>query len=220
MDLGTGGLGFFDGKHFQNIRASDGSSFASVSAILPTDHDGLWLKAPAGVLQIPQDEVAAFLQDQTHAVRYRTFDVATDFAAPLARYALTGTDDTARSGDGKLWFGALGGVAMIDPAHLAMNNIPPPVFIRSLTANGRLYSTYHDVNLPKSTREVSVDYTALSLTLSERNRFRYQLVGLDTNWKDAGHEGRPSTPTSNPEPTPSRSSRQTMTAFGTKRAPH
>ena len=183
---GTGGLGFFDGKHFQNIRASDGSSFASVSAILPTDHDGLWLKAPAGVLQIPQDEVAAFLQDQTHAVRYRTFDVATDFAAPLARYALTGTDDTARSGDGKLWFGALGGVAMIDPAHLAINNIPPPVFIRSLTANGRLYSTYHDVNLPKSTREVSVDYTALSLTLSERNRFRYQLVGLDTNWKDAG----------------------------------
>src|ERR1022692_2770450 len=60
---GTGGLGFFDGKRFQNIRAADGSLFAGVSAILPTAHDGLWLKAPAGVMQIPQDEVAAFLHD-------------------------------------------------------------------------------------------------------------------------------------------------------------
>jgi signal transduction histidine kinase/streptogramin lyase len=182
---GTGGLGFFDGKRFQNIRALDGSFFAGVSAIFPTDHDGLWLKAPQGVMQIPQDEVAAFLHDHAHAVSYRTFDVATDFAAPLARYATTGTD-TARSGDGKLWFAVLGGVAMIDPAHLAMNESPPPVFIHTLTANGRVYSAYHDLVLPKSTREVSLDYTALSLTLSERNRFRYRLVGLDTSWKDAG----------------------------------
>ena len=84
---GTEGLGFFDGRRFRNIRASDGSLFAGVNAILPTEHDGLWLKAPEGVLKIPQDEVAAFLHDPTHAVRYRTFDVATDFAAPLARYA-------------------------------------------------------------------------------------------------------------------------------------
>ena len=91
-----------------------------------------------------------------------------------------------RSGDGKLWFSVLGGVAMIDPAHLAMNNVPPPVFIRSLTANGRVYSAWHDLTLLKSTTEMSLDYTALSLTLPERNRFRYQLVGLDKDWKDAG----------------------------------
>jgi signal transduction histidine kinase len=184
---GAGGLGSFDGNRFLKIRGSDDSLFAGVSAILPTDHHGLWLKAPQGIVQIPQDELAAFLHDHAHAVRYRIFDVATDFAAPLARsnYATTGTD-AVRSGDGKLWFAVLGGVAMIDPAHLAMNDKPAPVFIRNLTANGRTYSTYRDLILPKSTREVSLDYTALSLTLSERNRFRYQLVGLDANWKDAG----------------------------------
>jgi signal transduction histidine kinase/ligand-binding sensor domain-containing protein len=184
---GTAGLGFFDGNRFVKIRGSDGSSFAGISAILPTDHHGLWLKAPQGVVQIPQDELAAFLHDYDHAVRYRIFDVVTDFGAPLARsnYATTGTD-AVRSGDGKLWFAVLGGVAMIDPGHLAMNDKPAPAFIRSLTANGRIYSAYRDLILPKSTREVSLDYTALSLTLSERNRFRYQLVGLDTNWKEAG----------------------------------
>ena len=188
---GTGGLGFFDGSRFQNIQASDGSLFAGVSAVLPTDHDGLWLKAPAGVIQIPQDEITAFLHDHAHAVWYRTFDVDTDFAAPLARtpYSTAGTD-TARSGDGKLWFADLGGVAMIDPAHLASNDLPPPVFIRSLAADGRVYLTYNDVKLPKSTSAVSLDYTALSLTLSERNRFRYQLVGVDKDWQDAGTRRR------------------------------
>jgi signal transduction histidine kinase/ligand-binding sensor domain-containing protein len=184
---GTNGLGFFDGERFQNIRASDGSQFRNVSAVIPTEHDGLWLKGPEGVIQIPQDELAGFFHDHSHAVRYRIFDGATDFVAQLARYkpATSGTD-AVRSGDGKLWFSVSTGVAMIDPAHLAKNDLSPPVFIRSVTANGRLYSTYHDLTLPKSTREVSLDYTALSFTLSERNRFRYQLVGVDKEWRDVG----------------------------------
>jgi signal transduction histidine kinase len=91
-----------------------------------------------------------------------------------------------RSGDGKLWFSVLGGVAMIDPTHLAENDIPPPVFIRSLTADGKNYPIGGDLVLPKSTRAITLDYTALSLTLSERNHFRYQLVGFDTGWQDVG----------------------------------
>ena len=73
------------------LSGEDGSVFAGTTAILPTDHDGLWLKAPQGIVQIPHDELAAFVHDHTHAVRYRTFDIASDFAAPLARsnYATT-----------------------------------------------------------------------------------------------------------------------------------
>jgi signal transduction histidine kinase/ligand-binding sensor domain-containing protein len=184
---GTRGLGFFDGQRFQNIRAADGSLFGYVSAVIPTEHDGLWLKAPGGVIQIPPDELAAFFHDYTHAVRYRIFDGATDFVSQLARFrpATSGTD-AVRSGDGKLWFSVSTGVAMIDPAHLARNDLPPPVFIRSLTADGRVYAAGNDLSLPKSTHDVWLDYTALSLTLSERNRFRYQLVGVDKQWRDVG----------------------------------
>ena len=182
---GTKGLGFFDGERFQKIRASDGSLFGNVSAVIPTEHDGLWLKGPEGVIQIPQDELVDFFRDYSHAVRYRIFDGATDFVAQLARAGRPG-EDAVRSGDGKLWFSVSTGVAMIDPAHLARNDLPPPVFIRSLTADGRVYAAGHELGLPKSTHEVSLDYTALSLTLSERNRFRYQLVGVDKQWRDVG----------------------------------
>lgn len=184
---GTDGVGFFDGKLFLHILASDGSSFRNATAVIPTEHDGLWLKVPDGVVQVPQNELEAFFRDHNHPVRYRTFDGTTDFVTQLTRSKPSPVrSDVVRSGDGKLWFSVFDGVAMIDPAHLAQNDTPPPVFIRSLTANGRTYSTYHDLTLPKSTTEMALDYTALSLTLPERNRFRYQLVGLDKDWKDAG----------------------------------
>jgi signal transduction histidine kinase/ligand-binding sensor domain-containing protein len=182
---GARGLVLFDGTAFANIRGSDGAIFPGVTAILPTDHDGLWLKAPAGILHIPQEDVLAVLNDHAHAVQYQTFDGITDFTAPLTRFGATGTD-VARTGDGKVWFATLGGVAMIDPAHLAKNTAVAPVAIRSLTANGQVYSAYHDLTLPKATRDVTLDYTSLSLTLPERNRFRYQLIGLDKEWRDAG----------------------------------
>ncbi len=184
---GTKGLGVFDGKRFKNIRAADGRLFENQSAVIPTEHDGLWLKGRERVIQIPEDQLSIFLEDHMHAVRYRSFDAATDFVAQLAPPRPSASDTgAALSGDGKLWLAVTGGVAMIDPAHLAKNDVIPPVFIRSLTAHGTSYSAYHDLVLPKSTREVSLEYTALSLTLSERDRFRYQLVGLDKNWNDAG----------------------------------
>jgi hypothetical protein len=122
-----------------------------------------------------------------------------------------------RSGDGKLWFSVSTGVAMIDPAHLAKNDLPPPVFIRSLTADGRVHSTFQDLSLPKSTREVSPDYTALSRTLSERNRFRYQLVGVDKEWRDVGTRRQAFYTNLAPETYTFKSWRQTTMACGTKR---
>jgi hypothetical protein len=60
------------------------------------------------------------------------------------------------------------------------------VAIGSLTANGKRYASLTDLRLPAPTRDLEISYTALSLTIPERVRFRYQLVGSDKNWQDAG----------------------------------
>ena len=173
---GTKGLGFFDGKSFQNVIAIDGQHFEDMSAVIPTEHDGLWLKNPTGISLIPPEELKSFFSNPSHPVVYRVFDAATDFVTPLAPPRPSAYDTGAvRSDDGKLWFAVVGGIGMIDPAHLAKNNVPPPVAITSLSANGRTYSSHPDLTLPKNTRDVSLNYAALSLTLPERNRFRYQL---------------------------------------------
>ena len=70
------------------------------------------------------------------------------------------------------------------------NPVPPPVHLRALTARGRSYfagNTAGDtVRLPPRTSALGVAYTAYSLAVPDRVRFKYRLEGLDTAWQDAG----------------------------------
>jgi hypothetical protein len=97
-----------------------------------------------------------------------------------------GTRDLVRGGDGRIWLLTLEGVAWIDPARIARNALPPPVSIRALTVNGQVRRDPRDLTLPKGASKLQIDYTALSLSIPERVRFRYRLDGVDKDWVEAG----------------------------------
>jgi len=92
----------------------------------------------------------------------------------------------ARSTDGRLWFANDLVLQMVDPGRQVINSVPPPVHIEAVKADRRAYSALQDLHLPALTRDLEFDYTALSLVLPQRVRFRYRLEGYDTDWKDAG----------------------------------
>ncbi len=77
-------------------------------------------------------------------------------------------------------------MAWIDPARLITNRLPPPVQIRKLEANGRVFADINRVELPAGTQNLRISYTAPSLAASERINFRYRLVGVDRDWVEAG----------------------------------
>ena len=64
--------------------------------------------------------------------------------------------------------------------------MPPPVFIESVIANGRKYDISTLLKLPPRIANLQIGYTATSLTIPERVRFRYKLEGQDKEWQDAG----------------------------------
>ena len=88
--------------------------------------------------------------------------------------------------DGKLWFSASGGIVWVDPANISTNALPPPVLIRSVKANGRQAGSLTNLVLPPRTTDLQIGYTALSLSVPEKVRFRYRLEGVDKDWQDAG----------------------------------
>lgn len=184
---GTDGVAAFDGQQFQTVKTANSISLANVTAIIPTPDAGLWLKGPNRVIHIPADEIESFYRDFSHKVESRSLDAVTDFIDPLSHLIPSPYgSDANRSSDGLLWFLTHSGVAMVDPSHLAVNRLKPPVVIRSLSVDGKTYAAYRQVLLPKNTATLGVDYTALSLSLPERNEFKYQLVGFDKDWQNAG----------------------------------
>jgi signal transduction histidine kinase/ligand-binding sensor domain-containing protein len=181
---GDSGLVFFDGNRFRRIVPADAETFESVMGVEETPDGSLWLAESRGVIQVPASEVQQALDNPAYRVKYRLFD---SFDGLSGTFAGVLTDSSEIQGtDGRLWFAASGGVVWIDPANISTNALPPPVSIKSVKANGRQFGSLTNLALPRRTTDLQIDYTALSLAVPEKVRFRYRLEGVDKDWQDAG----------------------------------
>ncbi len=116
---------------------------------------------------------------------YELFDLVSDLPEPLQHTGIY-VSGAIQDGNGLLWFATRGGAARLDPAHIYRNPFPPPVAIRSIIADEKPFSVFSTPKFPALTRNLEIDYTALSLSIPERVRFRYKLEGRDNEWHDAG----------------------------------
>ncbi len=83
----------------------------------------------------------------------------------------------------RVWFATTGGAAVIDPQRYPRNALAPPVKIERVTADDRTLETSAGMRLPPNTQRLELQYTAPSLTVPERVRFRYKLEGYDADWR-------------------------------------
>ena len=175
------GLAFFDGSSFRRIAPTDTEAFGLVFGVEETPDGSLWLAEKRGVIQVPAPEVRQALQNPSYRVRYRLFD---SFDGLPGRFV--GTLSHQKEIDGRLWFITPGGLVWMDPANISTNALPPSVLIRSASANGKQIGSLANLVLPPRTTALQIGYTALSLSVPERVRFRYRLEGVDEDWQDAG----------------------------------
>lgn len=181
---GEGGLFVWEGDRFRTVVPAGSDAFHGVSGVQEDSAGDLFLSEQRGVLFIPGTEVSKILKNPSARVHYQTFDVHDGLPGAIQQ---TGAYPTAVQGtDGRLWFSTSSGVAWIDPAHIPRNTLPPPIAIRSITANGTRYTSLDGLRLPPRTRDLTIDYTALSLAVPERVHFRYKLEDSDTQWHEAG----------------------------------
>jgi signal transduction histidine kinase len=85
-----------------------------------------------------------------------------------------------------LWFANQNVLQMIDPNHLEVNALPPPVHIEQIVADRVNYSAGGQISLPALTRDLEIDYTALSFVVPQKVRFRYRLENHDPDWQEPG----------------------------------
>ena len=142
----------------------------------------LWLYASCGVIAVPKADLDKWWDHPEGAVSARTFD-GFDGAQP----GLTPHQpQAARSADGRLWFANDSVLQMIDPSRLGRNTLPPPVHIEEVVADKKSYPVKGGIALPPGTGDLEIDYTALSLAVPEKVRYRYKLEGHDRNWQEPG----------------------------------
>ncbi|MCO6511041.1 MAG: hypothetical protein J5I65_09625 [Aridibacter famidurans] len=177
------GLALFDGSRFHSIETTNGGRFGTVSGIVFSRDGAMWLNEVQGVVRIPEDQVRAIVSNPGHRTEFRQFDSKDGLpGAPQMNWTVS---TAVESADGRLWFATDGGLASIEPDKLIENPLPPPVSIRSLNAGEKQYDVNRAIELPQGTEDLSIEYTALSLSIPERVQFRYLLEGVDSEWRDA-----------------------------------
>jgi signal transduction histidine kinase len=60
------------------------------------------------------------------------------------------------------------------------------VHVEDVVADRKRYSATEGLRLPPLTRELEIDYTALSFVVPQKVRFRYKLEGHDADWQEPG----------------------------------
>jgi ligand-binding sensor domain-containing protein/signal transduction histidine kinase len=183
--LGTsseGLVGVREGK-VQHLATENGLPCNNLAGLVLDDHGALWLYAECGLLEISKPELEKWWRNPDSTLSVGTFDVfdGLQFGSSPFRPNVT------RGPDGKLWFVNGNFVQMIDPAKLIRNTIPPPVHIEAVIADHKSYSPERGFELPAHTRDLQIDYTALSFVAPQKVRFRYRLDGREDGWQDSGN---------------------------------
>jgi PAS domain S-box-containing protein len=184
--IGTygGGLNRLKDGRFTIYTTKQGMYDNSVFQILEDHQKYFWLTCNRGVYRISEKELNEYADGIIQTVHCTVF--GTDDGMRSAKCNGTSQPAGIRAHDGRLWIPTMKGVAIIDPANLDRVNHPPPVFIEQVLFDNQLAQGDSLVQIGPGKGELEFHYTALSYAAPKLLSFKYQLVGYDKDWIDAG----------------------------------
>ena len=176
----TNGLFRWSNGQTKALTTANGLPCNAINALLEDKQDAIWLAMECGLARVSKLELAEWWYEPARQVALRLYD-AFDGARP-ANMAMQ--PKATQSQDGRLWFANGEVVQMIDPRVSTDNASLPPVHIERLVADRKEYEIQGELRLPALTRDLEIDYTALSFVAPQKVRFRYMLEGRDRDWQD------------------------------------
>jgi signal transduction histidine kinase/ligand-binding sensor domain-containing protein len=180
---GGTGLARWDGAALKRISIRDQPWLRGVRGLVETKIGDTWLFSNKGIYRVPTRS----LQEAFDHPRRRVPRIFLGEQDGLVSHTNAEEGPQAlEAGGGRIWFLTRQGAVWVDPNELTTNPVPPTVIIRGLTAGGRHYTDPSGIRLDAGTRNLSIDYTALSLSAPNRVAFRYRLEGIDRDWIDPG----------------------------------
>lgn len=186
--IGSNGGGVMRYKNgvFKAITTTQGLPDDTEYSLLEDKQGYLWMTCNKGVIRVLKKELN---------------EVADGQRTRLSNVALYGKLDGMRSSEcnggnkspstrddnGTFWFPTIAGAATINPDHVPINQLEPPVVVEELIVNQEPISVYdEDITIPAGKSSFELRFTALSLLFPQKVRFRYKLDGFDKDWIEAG----------------------------------
>ena len=159
------------------------------------DGDGyLWMGSNEGILRAPKYEMDRCAEGALKPLPCLTFGKAEGLSTLTCSGGFR--PGACMTSNGTIWFPLTKGLAVINPMHVKLNQIEPPVVIEGMMADGKPVnlrpsrigrhngSASEVVEIPPGHRLFEISYTALSFAAPERVRFKRYLESVEKEWSE------------------------------------
>jgi signal transduction histidine kinase/ligand-binding sensor domain-containing protein len=182
----TGGISRVQDGRITTMTRRNGPFANFTSAFIEDDDGYLWVGIDAGaaILRFHRGEMDRVAADPSHNVEYRLFDRSDGLQGEVAWQQSRAL--AARGTDGRLWFASGTALIMFDPRSLPPTPRPVAPRIDDVWVDRAQRAPSASARLPSGSRELSIDWSAISLGAASKLRFRYRLEGHDREWVYAG----------------------------------
>lgn len=181
---GDQGLAYYDGHHFSPVRFTNSTPVSTVTGILQSTVGDAWINTGAGVIHISPQDLHTWSQRPEEPLEVELLNYLDGMLGSPTPVRPLPT--VVEASDRRIWFTTTNGIFWSDPSTRARNSTPPGVFVTGVIADGTPIEAGPQLILGKNTRNLEVDYTATSLVIPERVKFKYRLMGRDPDWQDVG----------------------------------
>lgn len=176
------GLYRYKNSSFDKLDFNDGLLVSTIFDV-HTDRNGfMWLTSNLGLVRLARTEVDQFFANRIKKVNARLYD---EKDGMISREC-TGATKVLVSSSGKIWIPTSKGVTIMDPNNVYVNEIIPPVYIKSVAIDDEIhYANVDELTVEPSNQRVTFDFTALSYFSPQKVKYRYRLQGYDTEWLES-----------------------------------
>ena len=184
--IGTngGGLNQLKNGRITAFTTAHGLADDQVLQILEDDAGNLWLASLRGLTRYVKkqfDELAAGKVQRLTPI----FSGAAE-GMPAGGVTSTAQPVGVKTPDGKLWFSTAKGLGWLNTRQFTTNPLIPPVLIEQLVVDKTAMRPTELLTLAPGSREVEFHFTCLSMLVPGQVKFKYKLIGFDSDWVEAG----------------------------------
>ena len=185
MWVGTygGGLTRIANGVYSRYSDLDGLPSNNIYSVQDDGRGHIWLSCNRGMFMVAREDLDRFAAGQIPRIQSVGF---TEADGMRSRECNGGSPAACRLGDGRLAFPTLDGLAVVDPAALRPDSIPPAVLLQRVVADGVGIDPGAGRVFPAHPQRLEFHFVGLSYLAPELVRFRYMLEGFDRGWVDAG----------------------------------
>ena len=177
--IGTAvGLSLLTHDHIEVPREVPDSLHEPIFGIAEDRNGWLWIATASHILQVKRSGLMGNALTETD-VREYGIENGLQGTEGVKRFQSVVTDS-----QGQIWFSTNRGLSVVNPARATVNPAPALVHIEAVIADGTPIDLRAPLQIPAAKQKITFRYAGLSLSDSERVRYRYKLEGFDQGWSE------------------------------------